>query len=384
MIDATHRRGQGSGGPAAAATAGRLENNAKSSGNRSHRWEARGVLWDHSTLPRVRKCGRVTVRPDGRVGVRANGESVGYAGLHTCGSVWACPVCNSKIQNVRRLEVGVAIANLEANGGGAAFGAVTVRHHARQGLPVLLDGLTAGIARIAQDKSVKALRSSMGYLGRIQALEVTIGNAGWHPHRHPLLAFSRPVTAAEITRLHAAEFRAYRAGVVARGLDAPLLDGQELHPVDFKSAAAQFSEYFTKAGWSPEGVGFEMTAAQHKRARFGSRSVWQLLTGVMAGDVDDLELWNHYEQATRGKRALTYSRGLRDLLGIGAEVDDETIADAEVGDVDDTGFYVTDWAPVRSQPALGAGLLNAVTPAGNWSAGRDFCRRYGIPFEETA
>jgi hypothetical protein len=125
-----------------------------------------------------------------------------------------------------------------------------------------------------------------------------------------------------------------------------------------------------------------MTGAQHKRAKFGSRSSWELLHGIMRGDAEELELWQAYEQATRGKRALTYSRGLRDLLGIGAEVDDETIADSEVGDRDDTGFYVTDWAPVRIQPALGAGLLNAVGPAGDWGAGRDFCRRYGIPFEE--
>jgi hypothetical protein len=372
VIDAT------AAGPAEPA----LENNAKSSRHRSHRWEARGVLWDLSSINRLRKCGRVTVSEDGRVGVRADGNSVGFAGLSTCGSVWACPVCNSKIQNVRRLEIGVALANLHANGGGAAFGAVTVRHHAGQTLPQLLDGLTYGIARIARDRVVKRLRASMGYLGRIQALEITVGDAGWHPHRHPLLAFSRPVTPAEVSELHAAEFRAYRAGVVSRGLDAPTLAGQELRPVSFEGAGVAFSEYFTKSGWSPEGAGFEMTGAQHKRAKFGSRSSWELLHGIMRGDAEELELWQAYEQATRGKRALTYSRGLRDLLGIGAEVDDETIADSEVGDRDDTGFYVTDWAPVRIQPALGAGLLNAVGPAGDWGAGRDFCRRYGIPFEE--
>lgn len=344
----------------------------------------RGVLWDLSALPRVKKCGRVTIRPDGRVGVRANGDSVGFAGLHTCGSVWACPVCNVKVQNVRRLEVGVALTNLAANGGGAAFGAVTVRHHAGHALGELLPTLTYGIGRISRDKTVASLRSKMGYLGRIQALEVTHGNHGWHPHRHPLLCFSRPVTPGEVAALHAAEFRAFRAGVVARGLDAPLMDGQALARVDLATAAHKFDEYFTKAGWSPAGVGFEMTGAQYKRARFGSRSAWALLNDVSRGDADALELWNEYELATKGKRALTFSRGLRDLLGIGQEATDEDIADQEVGDVDDTGFYVTDWAPVQSQPALGAGLLNAVGPAGDWGAGRDFCRRYGIPFEETS
>lgn len=383
MTDASTGRRQGPGGPAAGPAQPVLDNNAKSSGNRSARWEMRGVLWDHSALPRVKKCGRVTVRPDGRVGVRANGESVGFSGLHTCGSVWACPVCNVKVQNVRRLEVGVALTNLSANGGGAAFGAVTVRHHSGQPLGELLPTLTYGIARISQDKRVKALRADMGYLGRIQALEVTHGNAGWHPHRHPLLCFDRPVTVAEVSALHIAEFRAFRAGVVAKGLDAPLMTGQVLAPVDLSTAAHKFDEYFTKSGWSPEGVGFEMTGAQYKRARFGSRSVWQLLDDVSRGDADALDLWNEYERATKGKRALTFSRGLRDLLGIGVEATDEDIADEEVGDVDDTGFYVTDWSPVAAQPALGAGLLNAVTPAGDWEAGRLFCDTYGIRYEDT-
>jgi hypothetical protein len=383
VIDANTRRGQGAGGPAAAAAEPPLDNNAKSSRNRSVRWEMRGLLWTHSALPRVKKCGRVPVRPDGRVGVRANGESVGFAGLHTCGSVWACPVCNVKVQNVRRLEVGVALANLHANGGGAAFGAVTVRHHRRQALGELLPTLTYAIGRISRDKTVTELRRRMGYLGRIQALEVTHGNAGWHPHRHPLLCFERPVTPAEVTELHVAEFRAFRAGVVAKGHDAPLMSGQHLAPVDMSTAAERLDEYFTKSGWSPEGVGFEMTGAQSKRARFGSRSVWQLLNDVaQTGDADALDLWNEYERATKGKRALTFSRGLRERLGIGQEATDEDIADAEVGDTDDTGFYVTDWAPVAAQPALGAGLLNAVTAAGDWDAGRRFCQDWGIPYAD--
>lgn len=321
------------------------------------------------------------MRPDGRVGIRANGESVGFAGLHTCGSVWACPVCNVKVQNVRRLEVGVGLANLHANGGGAAFGAVTVRHHRGQPLGQLLPALTYAIGRISRDKTVTKLRQDMGYLGRIQALEITHGNSGWHPHRHPLLCFDRPVTTAEVTALHVAEFRAFRAGVLARGLEAPMMSGQHLTPVDLATAAERLDEYFTKSGWSVDGVGFEMTGAQSKRARFGSRSVWQLLTDVTErGDADALDLWNEYERATKGKRALTFSRGLRDLLGVGREATDEEIADAEVGDADDTGFYVTDWAPVAAQPALGAGLLNAVTPAGDWNAGRRFCDDWGIQY----
>lgn len=359
-----------------------LDNNAKSSGNRSNRWEARGFLWEYSPHVRVRKCGRVPVTGHGMVAVRANGESVGFAGLATCGSVWSCPVCNSRVQAVRRLEVGVALANVHANGGGAAFGAITVRHELGQGLEGLLGALTYGISRIAQDKRVRALRVEMGHIGRIQALEVTHGAFGWHPHRHPLVLFTSPPDPDKLAELHMAEFRAFRAGVVRRGYAAPLDLAQLLTPVT-PGSDETLGEYFTKSTYSHDAASWELTSTQTKSAKKGSRTPWQLLDSArMAGDADDLALWTEYEEALKGKRALTYSRGLRDLVGLGAEATDEQIADAEVGDKHDTGFWVADWAPIRHNARLGAGLLNAVTPAGNWAAGREYARRHGIEILE--
>lgn len=333
-------------------------------------------------MPRCRKCGRVTVTPDGTVGVRANGDSVGFAGLSTCGSVWVCPVCNSRVQAVRRLEVGLALANVHANGGGAAFGAITVRHRAGQRLDGLLGALTYGIARIGRDKRVGSLRASMGYLGRIQALEITHGANGWHPHRHPLALFERAPDAEQLVELHLAEFRAFRAGVVAKGYDAPLDVAQVFAPV-VPGTDEALGDYFAKSQYSHEAAAWEATSTQTKKGRRGSSTPWGLLDAArVSGDADALDLWHEYETATRGKRALTFSRGLRDLVGLGQEATDEQIADAEVGDRYDTGFLVADWSPIVRRPDLGAGLLNAVTPAGNWAAGREYARTHGIPITE--
>lgn len=376
----------GSGWEREARRASALDNNAKSSRKsnsaRTDRWSARGFLWEYSQLGRVRKCGRVVVTADGRVGVRADGTSVGFAGLATCASVWACPVCNSRVQAVRRLEVGVALANVHANGGGAAFGAITIRHRKGQRLDGLLAALTYGIARIARDKTVAKLRSEMGHLGRIQALEITSGQHGWHPHRHPLVLFSSPPDPGQLALLHVAEFRAFRAGVVSRGYDAPLDVAQVLMPVEPNTDEA-LGKYFTKSTYSHDAAAWELTSTQTKKAKSDSRTPWQLLDSArMTGDADDLDLWHEYEKASRGKRALTFSRGLRDLVGIGAEATDDEIAAEEIGDKHDTGFYVTDWSPIRANAALGAGLLNAVTPAGNWAAGRAYAAAHGIPTEE--
>lgn len=360
----------------------RLDNNAntsrKSENGRVNRWAARGFLWDWSKVGRCRKCGRVTVTADGSVGVRADGTSVGFAGLSTCASVWVCPVCNARIQAVRRLEVGVALANLHANGGGAAFGAITVRHRKGQRLDGLLGALTYGINRIARDKTVGRLRADMGHIGRIQALEVTHGGHGWHPHRHPLVMFSTPPAQDALVALHLAEFRAFRAGVIKKGYESPLDVAQVLMPVT-PGTHDTLGDYFAKSVYSHDAAAWEVTSTQTKKGLNGSRTPWEILDSArITGDMDDLDLWHEYEEGTRGKRALTWSRGLRDTLGIGAEATDEEIADSEVGDKNDTGFRVLDWAPFAAFPELGAGLLNAVTPAGNWEAGREFARLHGI------
>jgi hypothetical protein len=379
--------------PSAVRRRGSLENNAKSVGNRDRedqaregRWAARAAWgWQYSGLPRVRKCGRVTVTPDGSVGVRANGESVGYAGLLTCGSVWVCPVCNSRIQAMRRLEVGAAIAAVGGLGGGAAFGARTLRHHHGDSVAGLFPALSYAGQRIGQDKRVRALRAGMGYLGTIRAAEVTFGRHGPHPHQHPAELFRRPVTDAEVAELEAAEVRAWVRAVESRGLAAPVSDAQRLRRIDLGTNREAFADYFTKATWSPASAALEMTSSQTKNARAaGSLTPWQLMDRLaQLGDADDLDVLTDYEAGSKGRRALTFSPGLRAVLGIGAAATDEEVAAAEVGDVADEGFRVADWSRVARRPELGPRLLAAVGPEGNWQRGREFAAANGIPLIES-
>ena len=42
--------------------------------------------------------------------IRSNSGIAHYAGLTTCGSIWACPVCSAKIRNTRALEISAATA----------------------------------------------------------------------------------------------------------------------------------------------------------------------------------------------------------------------------------------------------------------------------------
>lgn len=352
---------------------------------RAARWEARGLLWAESSIKRVRTCGRHAITPDGSVAVRGNGSAVGYAGLASCGSVWACPVCNAKIQAVRRLEVGTLLALATVNGS-AAFGAYTLRHHAGQDLDRLWRALNKCWAAVSRDFKVREVRARLGWIGYVRATECTLGSCGWHPHVHPLHLFAGKVTTTQVDLLHVVEFRAWQAAAIRLGLSAPLEDAQHLHLV-VGDAGDTLGDYFAKAtyeGARESSVGWEMTSTQTKsRTRAsGSRTPWEILADVAGGDADSLDLWHAWETASRGKKALTYSRGLRERFGLLQEATDEEIAEAEIGSKADTGFVITDWSPVRARPVLGAQLLAAVGKELRWGDGRRFCRANGIDFRE--
>ena len=353
---------------------------------RAERWAARGFLWEETSLKRVRSCGRWAVTASGEVQVRANGQAVGYAGLATCGSIWACPVCNARVQAVRRLEVGLAITTVQSSGGSAAFGAYTLRHHKGQRLEELWEALSYCWKSVTRDKSVKNTRKRLGYIGTIRAAECTHGCHGWHPHLHPVHLFERQLTAEEVKELEAVEFRAWASAAARKGLEAPNILAQDLHLV-IGSAGEVLGDYFTKTTYQPsaESVGYEMTSTQTKtrtRAK-DSRTPWDILTDLRTwGLADDLELWQEWEKASKGKRALTWSRGLRARLDLDTEATDEEIASAEVGSAVDTGFVITDWTPIRINPRLGAELLAHIGTGKNWQAGRRFCTTNGIPIRE--
>jgi len=352
---------------------------------RAERWAARGALWHLSSLDRVRSCGHHSVLPDGSVQVRSNGAAVGYAGLASCGSVWACPVCNAKVQAVRRLEVGTVLA-WGLSQGGAAFGAYTVRHHRGQDLDTLWRALSACWEAVARDKSVRTARANLGLVGTIRAAEVTVGGNGWHPHLHPVHLFGQRVSDGDVAVLHRAQYRAWSAAAQRLGLTAPRWEAQDLHRVTGQRAHDALGEYFTKASYEPDdhAVSWEMTSTQTKsrtRAPEG-RTPWDLLHAVhREGDADALDLWREWERGSKGKRALTWSRGLRKLAGLDREAADEEIAEAEVGTAADAGFVITDWSPVRESPRLGGELLSAIKRAG-WLEGRRFCADHGINIRE--
>jgi hypothetical protein len=351
---------------------------------RERRYERRALLWEVSDLERVSKCGRVPTSETGRIGLRLRADGVaGLAGLQSCGSVWADPICNAKIMARRALEIGAAIALWQSQGHPVAFATFTMRHHRNQGLQALWDGLQAAWARVTSGRAWVAEKGAYGVAGWLRVVEVTRGRNGWHVHIHAVLFLREWPTSAQLASWHRGMIQRWTAGLVRNGLAAPLMLGQDLRLIE-GPADTVLADYFTKA--TDRGsyeLGLELTQTQSKQARtkHGTWPVWALLDGVQDGDADDLDAWHEWERVSKGRRQLTWAQGLRQLLALGVEHSDEDIAGEEVGTAADELLLIEreGWAILVARPRLIAQLLDAVE-AGGLVGAREFLDRLGCAY----
>lgn len=313
------------------------------------RWEARDLLRHISASPRLMRCGRTPVRAGGvqvRLTVGPTGAHAGYAGLSTCGNVWACPVCSAKILNRRTTEIQSGIAGWLGGGRGrrVAMLTLTLRHRQGQALSDLWDGLGAAWRRMGKQRSWLNLLDTYGVRGTIRVTEVTHGANGWHVHYHVILFCDQRLSRAW-EEFAGIAFGMWRDSVEAQGFQA--LD--KTGPQDFRvykrtaQAAQALAEYVSKGVYSERvgsdrGLALEVTRSDMKAGKFGNRTPFQILRDLLsevsatgAVDDDDLALWLEFESAARKRKAHVWSNGLRDLLGVGQESSDEDIAGEEVG-----------------------------------------------------
>jgi len=273
---------------------------------------------------RVGKCGHKLVGPQAIICV---GKGGGYvAGVETCGSVWACPVCQAKICEARRQDVRtvldnhvVGIGNLGPQLPGDEFmGLFTIPHTYSETCTELKTGIAAAWKKFLQGKPWERAKARYGVVGLIRALEVTHGGSGWHPHLH-VLFLTRVLSESE-----EADFRIWLgerwAAIIAR------LTGKRVNlcaGFGFQRACsvANAGEYVAK--W---GADSEIAKANAKISKRGGRSPLQLLSDARDGDHRARMLFREYALAFKGARHLTWTRGLRDHYTSEPELSDEDLA----------------------------------------------------------
>lgn len=380
------------------------------------------VAEDPREAHRVSLCGWATTTSDSGVGVRVSGGVAGFSGLQSCGSVWACPVCAAKISSRRAEELGSVLGWARTEGHTLAMVTLTVSHKRKDSLKDVWDSVGSGWSAVTSGSSWKSETEAafegrlgrwqrsgeayehgkfvkvidpgtvvpraprgwhksdkparrigdqerFGILGWARAVEVTRGAHGWHTHIHAVIVLDgnqdphrRSYALGDAMRTR------WNAGIGKKGFKSSELHGLKVDVSE--GAEKRLAEYLTKSSEPEKAVrqaveiagrnlAREATLGQHKEAKKGGRTPFQILSDLRIGDAEDWALWAEWLRDSKGRKQLTWSSNLREIAGLVEEESDEVIAGEEIGTEADTILVlpIDTWRVVRSDSAAMAKIL---------------------------
>lgn len=298
---------------------------------RRRRIELRRVIWTITTVKRLTACGRVLAHDREKVTLKLSPDGVAYAsGVCVCANVWLCPVCSAKIRAGRADEIARGVARHILDGGSAWMVTFTVRHAQGHALAELLDALNDAFRRLGNGKAAQGETERTGKVGTINAREITFGRHGWHPHLHVIVLFETEPEPEALAHMMARWQRLWLRWSEKHGFPANEKNGVKWDRVVTPEGAG---EYIAKAQDSGKHIGNEVARGDLKRGKLGSLTPFEIIEYfAKTGDMAAVDLWHEYEKATRGKAALSWSRGLKArLLDEEEGPTDEDLAGAEQG-----------------------------------------------------
>jgi hypothetical protein len=244
-------------------------------------------------------------------------------------------VCGPRIREVRAAEIENALERHLGAGGGAGFLTLTARHRDGQALAPLFDTVAKGFRTVLGSWGWRQDRDEFDVFGQIRAMEVTHGPNGWHPHLHALLLTREPLPPSSWERIADRWFPRWVSVLVSAGYGEPRrANGITLSAVRSASDVAAYTAKFTD-GVELRSVGRELTRHDTKQARRTQhRTPFTILADfAQDGVADDRDLWREYETATKGRRSLTWSSGLKAELLVAEVTDDEIVAEDVGGEI---------------------------------------------------
>lgn len=300
------------------------------------------------------------------VQIHAENGRAHYSGTERCSSIWACPVCSAVIRNERAHEISHAIDSWQEKGGSALLVTLTARHKREDSLEVTLGGVMKSWQKLLQGKAWLDTKAHYGISGYIRSVEITAGQNGWHPHIHAIFLLDRDLDLDEIEMLgdtiHSRWARYLekltgRTPTRDRGVDIQKVDGN----------GQVIGQYLSKL--QDEGkrwdVGAELACSHVKHGRKDSLVPFELLDLIEKGESWARKMWVEYYEATRGRRCITWSKGLKAELLLEEKTDEEIIEETENAPI----RYVSkakDYENLRrSQPHMLAIILE-LAEAENW------------------
>ena len=313
-----------------------------------------------ASFKRVKGCGSTlgSVTP---AMLTADSGVVVQGGLAQCASVWACPVCSAKIQSRRSVEIRQAIEWARGQGLSVQLLTLTARHDRSDRLVDLMPRMAAAFADLKRGRAYRRVAKSAGVRGMIRAVEMTHGTAhGWHVHYHILVISAHGLDDAIVRAswVHQLGVHGFIDAEDARAVADATVHSMDLRTVGADDASvAAVSDYLCKGDnqvWYIDGEKVELDTtgdAARRRAidgaakelglsntKFGrqkNRTPFQILRDIIVDDISDdaafardVKLTIEYLLATKGKKQIFWSRGLKAEVGV-KDMSDEEIVDDE-------------------------------------------------------
>lgn len=271
-----------------------------------------------------------------------------YVGLQTCALPWLCPVCAPKIAERRAGEIKAAMGECLTSGGQVLMPTFTIAHGRQQPLAETLDLIKDALRWMARHRQYKDLQSRLKVAGRIIATEITHGEAnGWHPHFHELWFFE--VGGVDVAELEQQLYDLWVKACAKFNLGQP----SRKHGVVVQDGSRAAS-YVAKMGDKGWGLADEMAKANSKAGRHSNRSFWQLLDCYMDDSASPQhrsrarQLILEYTEATKGKKVLTWTPGLKKRFAVAELTDEEIVAKQEEEAVLIAEIPLADWKIIIS------------------------------------
>ena len=246
------------------------------------------------------------------------------SGIQRCKSPWLCSMCGPLIRSERAAEVRAGIDYWTEAGGGVAFASFTIRHQRGDSLVELRKGLTKAFSKLQGSRPWRRFREQYGVVGIVRALDITHGSNGWHPHLHCLVVLDETPSDDELSLIRQG-FSDQWATVVERHLGLAHVPRSDSVGVDLRAADAGAAKYLAKVegGWD---TADELARTDAKSGRSGSRVPAEIMASAVDPNSEsrsaDEALVVEFAEAMQGVPALSWSRGLKALLGV-LDVDDD-------------------------------------------------------------
>ena len=272
---------------------------------------------------RVRFCLRHRVDSSKGIEVKYNQttEKAHYSNVQRCGSVWTCPICSAQISEGRRQELKQGMEHWQNQNKWVYLLTLTNPHHHGDNLSQLLSGQKKALHRFWTLRKSREMFKSLGKSGHITATEVTHGVNGWHPHYHILLFFNERI---DIKKLQGFLATCWQNCCEKSGLKVPTLE----HGCDLREGKYA-DRYVSK--W---GLADEVTKGHIKKGNKESMTPWDLLKSSETGCDKSGYLFKVFADAFKGKRQLSWSKGLKSLLGVDESTDEELAAEIKENSIE--------------------------------------------------